>query len=144
MKGFSTRSLLFALSAAAVMFAFYFGLITLLSSASYAQEQFSLYWPYVTALAIGFGVQIGLYTSLREHRCQEGAGVVVASGTSGAVGMAACCAHHLADLVPVLGLSGVATVVSSYQLQLFWIGLAFNLTGIIFLFHETQKVWRTS
>ena len=41
----------------------------------------------------------------------------------------------------ILGAVGFITVISSYQVQLFWIGLAFNFAGIIYM---ANKVYRFS
>ena len=48
-------------------------------------------------LASGFGIQVGMYSKLRESVRIKTKGTLVASGSSAAAGMVACCAHHLAD-----------------------------------------------
>ena len=45
-------------------------------------------------------------------------------------GMIACCAHHLADLAPILGLAGAATFLYDYRLMFVGVGLAINAVGI--------------
>jgi len=44
--------------------------------------------------------------------------------------MAACCAHHLVDLLPILGLSAAALFLSEYQEQLLIFGILANVIGI--------------
>ncbi len=44
--------------------------------------------------------------------------------------MAACCAHHLADVLPLLGLSGVAIFLVRYQLFFIIAGVLSNVVGI--------------
>jgi Cu+-exporting ATPase len=51
--------------------------------------------------------------------------------------MVSCCAHYLANIVPILGVTGFLTVVAEYQIELFWLGLAFNAAGLLYV---TSKV----
>lgn len=51
---------------------------------------------------------------LRQRRVSTRASVATSGGVS-AGSMAACCAHHLADFLPLLGLSGLAAYLASYQ-----------------------------
>jgi hypothetical protein len=44
--------------------------------------------------------------------------------------MAACCAHHIADVAPVLGLSAAATFLAQYQTAFMVVGLGMNMLGI--------------
>ena len=46
-------------------------------------------------------------------------------------GMIACCAHHLADLAPFLGLAGAATILYDYRLMFVGVGLAINVVAIM-------------
>ena len=50
---------------------------------------------------------------------------------SGGVGMVACCAHHLAELVPLVGMSG-AVFLTDYRAPIMLVGVAVNLTGVFF------------
>jgi hypothetical protein len=45
--------------------------------------------------------------------------------------MVACCAHHVADVLPFLGLSAAASFLANYRLVFMGIGLATTITGII-------------
>jgi Cu+-exporting ATPase len=47
--------------------------------------------------------------------------------------MVSCCAHYLVNVLPVLGFTGFLVVVAEYQVELFWVGLAFNAAGIIYI-----------
>lgn len=140
MKSFTVKQIVVGLLASAGMLALYFGLISLLSGWNYALFQWRNYWPFVTVLALGFGLQMFLFQYLRDRRCEVTSGAVAASGVSGTVAMVACCAHHLVDFVPFLGLAGLATLVSASQIQVFWIGIAFNLAGVVYLGREVLKL----
>jgi len=53
--------------------------------------------------------------------------------------MLACCAHHLTDVLPILGLSGAAVFLNAYKTPLLWLGIVMNLAGIVYLL---RQVWQ--
>jgi hypothetical protein len=112
---------------------FYLGLITLAQGWQHALEQLGQDSLYIGPLVVGFGLQIGLFIYLRkQHARAKVSGVAASTGTSAAA-MLACCAHHLADILPVIGLSGAALFLNEFKTPLLWLGLAMNLAGIIYL-----------
>lgn len=121
----------------------YFGVLTLVSGWSFTLSQFAEFWPYIVALAMGFGAQVGLYLYLKQlsRHHHQGHCVVAASasGTTSAVAMLACCTHYLTNILPVLGAVGAVSLVAQYQVELFWIGLAFNAAGLAYI---GQRVWQ--
>lgn len=130
-----TRSLSAGAFAFALLLAVYFALLTLVSGWGFTLEQFQAFWYFVLALAAGFGTQIGLYSYLR-HITRHGdvsGGVVAVSGGTSTAAMISCCTHYVANVLPVLGASGVVALVGQYQVELFWVGLAFNLGGIAYI-----------
>ena len=54
--------------------------------------------------------------------------------------MLACCAHHLSDVLPILGVSGAAVFLSAYQTPLLWLGLAMNLAGVAYLLWQIFSI----
>lgn len=124
-----------------LMLAIYFGVVGLISGQSFAIEQFEKFWYFILALAMGFGIQVGLYTYLRNLVGQHGMSgkVVAASGTTSAAAMVSCCAHYLANILPILGVTGMLTLVAQYQIELFWLGLAFNFAGILYIAPKVVK-----
>jgi len=123
------------LTAALALLALYFGLLALLSGWDYTLIQFGDFWPYVTALAAGFGIQVGLFLFLRRsvHAAARTGKVVAVTGTASGAAMLSCCTHYLVNLLPVLGSTGIATLAGQYQIELFWVGLAANLGGIVYI-----------
>lgn len=113
----------------------YFGVVSLISGKDFALEQFAEFWYFIVPLALGFGIQVGLYTYLKNLVGQHGASgkVVAVSGTTSTAAMVSCCAHYLTNILPILGVTGILTVVAEYQVELFWIGLAFNAAGILYV-----------
>jgi len=133
----------FGLVAAILLLGVYFAVLTLLSGGSLAATQFADFWPFVVALAVGFGVQIALYVRLRSlvrHADGSSAAVAVSGGTSAAA-MVSCCTHYLANVIPVLGATGALALVAQYQTEFFWLGLAFNAAGIVYV---GKKLWQAS
>ena len=43
--------------------------------------------------------------------------------------MLACCAHHLVDLLPLVGLSAAAVFLNVYKTPLFLLGITMNVIG---------------
>ncbi len=135
------KSILCGVLALLLLVIFYFLIVTLLSGWNLARGQFLDYWYYLLSLAAGFGIQIGLYTYLKGAAVSgQGSGKVMAvSGTTSGTAMISCCAHYLANIAPMLATSGALTVMAQYQVQLFWVGLIFNLGGIIFVTNKLFK-----
>lgn len=129
------RPLQFGTGAFVLLLIVYFGVVSLISGGSFALEQFSKYWYFIVALAFGFGIQVALYTYLKNLVGQHGASgkMVAVSGTTSTVAMVSCCAHYLTNILPILGVTGFLTVIAEYQVELFWLGLAFNVAGILYI-----------
>jgi len=122
----------------------YFGVLTLVSGWSFTVSQFSDYWPYIVTLALGFGTQVGLYFYLKQlskhhHHAQH---MLAATGTTSTAAMLACCAHYLTNILPVLGIVGVVSLIAQYQIQLFWISLAFNAAGLAYIGRQLLQARR--
>ena len=118
-----------------ILLAVYFGVLTLVSGWTFTLSQFSEFWYYIVPLAAGFGLQVALYTRLRQLVLQsrESRTMMAASGTTSTAAMISCCAHYLVNIAPVLGATGLVTFATQYQVEFFWVGLAFNAAGIAFI-----------
>jgi len=113
----------------------YFFITSMVSGWDFAVSQFFAYGNFIVSLAVGFGVQVALYLYLKDL-VQSGQGmgkIVGVSGTTSTAAMISCCAHYLVNIVPVLGVTGFATLIAQYQTRIFWVGIAFNIFGIIFI-----------
>ncbi len=102
---------------------------------------FGQLWVYSAVLALGFGTQVGLYLYLRQLTAahQHGGGAVATSGATSTAAMLACCTHYLVNVLPVLGTVGLVTLLAQYQMQLFWIALAANATGLIYIGRQVAQ-----
>jgi Cu+-exporting ATPase len=138
------RPFQFGSGASAILLAIYFGIVSLISGKNFAVEQFEKFWYFFVALAIGFGIQVGLYVYLKNLVGQHGASgkVVAVSGTTSAAAMVSCCAHYLVNILPVIGVTGFLAVVADYQVELFWLGLAFNTAGVMYILSKVVKAYK--
>jgi len=137
----SARPAGFGIAAFGVLLALYFGILTLVSGWSFTLQQFADFWFYIVPLAAGFGLQVALFLKLREvvSRAREAGAVIAASGTTSTAAMISCCAHYLANVAPVLGATGLVAFAAQFQVELFWVGLAFNAAGIAYVGTKLYK-----
>jgi len=101
-------------------------------------QQFLLFKYWMLALIIGFGIQFAMYWYIKLGLPLSGKSTkaaVVTGATTSVVSMAACCAHHIFDIIPLLGFSVVALFLSKYQTYFFALGIISNITGIYIMFH---------
>lgn len=132
--------------------AIYFGIVSLAGGPSHAMELFREDRWIVLPIIMGFGVQAALYTILKKGLFLP----VASAGPSGAltgagggmstVAMVACCAHHVTDVLPILGLTAAATFLAQYRLAFMLVGLGTTLLGILvmlfILYSQRRKALR--
>lgn len=140
------RPYYYGLLAAFGAVAFYLSLITLTSDWESAKMQYVAYGWWVIALAVGLGVQLTIFITMRRRinsaELRPVRSSVAASGGMSTVAMAACCSHYLGLLLPVMGLPFLAAFASGlaeYQAQFFLAGVIFNLIGIGVLIRQYKK-----
>ncbi len=145
MSNSATKSILYGTFASSLLLGVYFAVLSLVSGWNFAQDQFSVFWYFIVGLALGFGIQIGLYTHLRGLiKGKHGEGKVLGvTGTTSTAAMISCCTHYLVNLLPILGAVGIVTFVAQYQVELFWVGLLFNLGGIFYIANRIIKFKQT-
>ncbi len=127
----------------------YFGIVSLAESPQHAME---LFWEdrwFVLPIILGFGVQSSLYIILKKQLfipvAQTGASGAMtgASGGVSTAAMVACCAHHVADVLPILGLTAAAAFLAEYRIAFMVVGLGMTFFGIVvmltILFKERRK-----
>ncbi len=137
------------LLAALAMVGIYLGILSALQSPAHAVEQLATDGMWVGLVALGFGVQIGVYIHLRIviHAAKAaGATAVTGAGTgTSTLGMLACCAHHLTDIAPLValtgasGLSGAIGFLTEWKFAFIGLGLVMNVFGIVVTIRTLQK-----
>lgn len=135
--------------AALAMVGIYLGILSVLQSPAHAFEQLVGDGVWVALVALGFGAQIGLYVYLRImiHTAKAaGATAVTGAGTgTSTLGMLACCAHHLTDIAPLVGLTGAGGLSGAIGYFTEWkyafiaLGLVMNVIGIIVTLWTIRK-----
>lgn len=54
--------------------------------------------------------------------------------------MVACCAHHAADIAPLLGASAAAVFLTTYRVPIMLIGIAVNAVGVAVAAHRLRQL----
>lgn len=139
------RPVLFSLLGMAGLMALYLILVSLAQGWSHAIELLLEDAWLIGPIMIGFGVQVGLYTYLKTglHATAHGTGALAgAGGGTSTAAMVACCAHHVTDVLPLLGLSAAAAFLAEYRIPFMLVGLATNLIGIGVMSFLIIRQWR--
>lgn len=138
------RSIAAGVLAAAALLGVYLGIISLAQGVEHALEQLGTDAVFVGLIAAGFGTQIALFVELRSvDRRHRSAAAVTAAGTgTSAAAMLACCAHHLVDLLPLLGLSAAAVFLNAYQTPLFLVSIGMNVVGVVVIARQLRRARR--
>jgi hypothetical protein len=124
------------LLAASGLAALYLGIVSWAESPRHALD---LLWQdrwLVLPILAGFGMQAGLYAILKLRlylptaRAGRSGALVGAGGATSTVSMVACCAHHVADVLPILGLTAAATFLAEHRIAIMLVGLSTTMIGI--------------
>lgn len=133
MTNSAAKPILYGILASIILLGVYFAVLALVSGWSFAQNQFSSFWFFIVSLAVGFGIQVGLYVYLKNLVADGNGKMLGVTGTTSTAAMISCCTHYLVNLLPILGVAGIVTFIAQYQIQLFWVGLLFNFGGIAYM-----------
>lgn len=135
------KSIIVGFLASLALLLVYFSVLTFVSGWNFAFSQFLQYWYFIVSLSLGFGIQIAIFTYLKNAvKNVGGSGKVAAvSGVTSTAAMISCCSHYLINLVPIIGITGFVTIVSQYQVQLFYVGLSFNVLGIVYMLNRLNN-----
>jgi len=127
----------FGLLGALFLTSIYFGIVSWAESPEHALD---LFWQdrwIVVPLILGFGIQVALYVILKKGlflpvgSMGASGAMTGAGGATSTVAMVACCAHHVTDVLPILGLTAAATFLADYQQAFMLLGLGTTTIGII-------------
>ena len=135
------RTVFIGVLAGVILLTLYFGILTLSQGLEHTIDQSARLWYLLLALTVGFGLQVALFDFIRRSFKQRrlATATVTASGSVSAGSMAACCAHHLSDFLPLFGLSGLAAFLADYQVFFIVIGVMANLIGITVMLEIIQR-----
>ncbi len=135
------KSIIYGALAALALLLVYFTVVSLAESYAHAIDEFLSLAYLMVPLVAGFGVQVSLFSYSRDYvkMMQQSSASVTASGGLSTASMIACCAHHITDLAPIVGITAVATFLTAYQTPLIAIGLVSNIVGITVVLSVMQK-----
>lgn len=129
------------------LMALYLGIVSLAESPAHALDLFWEDKAFVIPIMLGFGTQVGLFVLLKKglympmHAPAAGATTAAGGGMS-TMAMVACCAHHVADVLPLLGLTAAATFLANWKIPFMVLGLTMNLIGILVMLREIRRARR--
>ena len=115
--------------------AVYVAVLVAANSLQHAASELTRLWFWLVPLVLGFATQIALFIYARGAtvgRSGLPARGVVGSGLANTVSMLACCAHHLTDVLPLIGLTSAAFFLASYQRVFLVLGVTSNLVGLTY------------
>lgn len=136
------RSALVGVAASVGLFAFYSTVLALVSGRDFLATQIRLDAPFLAFLVPSFGLVAGMYAHLRAvSRHGHGKAVAASGGMSGAA-MVACCAHYLPTVLPFLGVTAFATVVTAWRTPLLVVAVVSNLAGLTVVARALRKATR--
>ncbi len=127
------RSVITGILAGGVLIVVYLAIISLAQGLAHALDQLATDAGFIAAVTTGLGIQVALFVELRSvnrnHRL--GAAMTAAGTGTSAAAMLACCAHHVVDLLPLVGLSAAAVFLNDFKVPLLLVGIATNVLGIV-------------
>jgi protein-S-isoprenylcysteine O-methyltransferase Ste14 len=132
-----------ALISALILIFIYLIVLTIGNSLNHALSEIIRWWPFLIIQLIGFGLQVGMYLHIMDHKKNlvwnnSATSMAMSSGFS-ATTMVACCLHHVTELLPLVGLSAAALILSSYQYVFMSIGVLSNILGVIIVIIQIKK-----
>ena len=135
------QSFVLGIVGSSALLAVYLGLISVAQGVAHALDQLAADAVFVGPIAAGFGIQIALFVELRavDRRHRTAAAVTAAGTGTSAAAMLACCAHHLVDLLPLVGLSAAAVFLNAYKTPLLLLGIAMNVVGIVVIARRLER-----
>ncbi len=132
------KSILWGFLAGLGLIGFYIGIISIFQGIDFALINLRSLWYLIFPLVIGFGIQIGLYTSIKHHAKLTGA--VAGTGAISGGSMIACCSHFLLNIIPIAGASGLAIFLVQYQPWFLVFGILANVVGITLMVRHKNKM----
>jgi len=122
------KSVLLGVLAGLGLIGFYLGIISIFQGFNFALMNLRSLWYLIFPLVIGFGIQIGLFVSIKNHAKLTGS--VATTGAISGGSMIACCSHFLLNIIPIAGVSGLAIFLVKYQSWFLVFGILSNVLGI--------------
>jgi Cu+-exporting ATPase len=134
------KSIFWGVLSGLILIGFYIGVLTIFQGFNFALNNLRSLWYLIFPLVIGFGIQIGLFVSIKNHAKLKGT-VATTGGISGGT-MVACCTHFLLNIIPIAGASGLSIFLMKYQPTFLSLGILANVLGIVLMIRHKRKMLR--
>lgn len=132
------NSVLYGLFGGMGLIGFYLGVASIFQGLDFAFANLRSLWYLIFPLAGGFGVQIGLFFSIRQTA--QITGTIAGTGAISGGSMVACCSHFLLNMIPIAGASGLAIFLVKYQAWFLGFGILSNVAGITLMVRHKNKM----
>ena len=137
------KHIIIGIIAGLILLVIYAAILSIANTFEHAIEQFLEFGVWISLIVIGFGLQVGLYSYVRtEMHAKKMAGATTEIAATGGIStgaMVACCAHHLTDILPIIGLTAAAAFLSKYQFSFIILGVLSNLVGVNMMLKIIQE-----
>ena len=134
------KAILYGILGSLGLLIFYISVVSIFQGVSFAFLNLRMLWYLLFPLAMGFGVQVGLYVAIK-HTAKLTA-TVATTGTLSGGSMVACCSHFILTFLPIAGASSIASFVTKYQAVFLVFGILSNLIGISIMIKHFRKIKR--
>ena len=132
------NSLLYGILSALALLLFYLTIVSLFQGIEFAFLNLRSLWYLIFPLVIGFGIQIGLFFSIKHTA--ELTTTATSTGAISGGSMIACCSHFLLQMIPLAGASGIAIFLVNYQSWFLGFGILSNIVGITLMLKHKNKM----
>lgn len=123
------------------LLAFYLSIVTLAEGRAAAARQVAQDWPYLVVLMPSFGLVVGLVLHARQ-RARAHAGAMAGSTGLSATAVVACCAHFLPTLLPLVGVSALASALAAWKAPLLLMAIGLNLVVAAYVWRHIGRMRR--
>jgi hypothetical protein len=130
--------IIMGITSGAALLLVYTLIMTLVASFATAIQQFQQQFELMTLLIVGFSIQMGLFFYIRQLVRLSAKTTAANSGIS-TTAMLACCAHHLTDILPFIGITLLATIFTRFQKLTVIVGILSNIVAIVVMLKTIQE-----
>lgn len=128
--------------ATVALLAFYLVIVTLAEGRDAASRQFAQDWPFLVFLMPSFGLVIGLVLHARQAAAAHAGAMAGTSTGMSATAVVACCAHFLPTLLPLVGVSALASALAAWKAPLLILAILVNLAVAGYVWRHIQRMRR--
>ena len=131
-SGLIGNPIVHGITASLALSVLYFIAVSYLESFGHAVGTFLSISYLMIPLIVGFGAQVALFSSSRRFmKSRSESTSMTASGGLSAGSMTACCAHHVTDVLPLIGLTAAASFLTAFQPVFLTLGIFANVLGAL-------------